>query len=92
MGDVVDIDAHKPHVTGGAQCRLCGKSWQAVIREDANLWLLECPSCHQMAGWMMSAVPDSPHTAKVWMAECFDAWVGFGGVPLAREVMAEVRS
>ena len=44
MGDVVDIESVKPHLSGPAICTECEHEWYAVIVKDRDAELLECPS------------------------------------------------
>ncbi len=52
MGDLVDLDEHRPHAVGHAKCCTCGHEWVAVVPaerpEDAPD--LECPQCGHMDG------------------------------------------
>ena len=43
MGEILDLDDHRPHDTSEAECAECGHRWQAVFPEDTQ-WL-ECPAC-----------------------------------------------
>lgn len=47
MGDVVDINENKPHITGSVRCIECHYEWVAVVAEadwQKFPWL-ECPKC-----------------------------------------------
>ncbi len=48
MGDVIDINANKPHWEGPVTCSACMHGWRAVAPVGTHV--LECPSCHKMAG------------------------------------------
>lgn len=49
MGEVVDLDAQRPHCTGRVVCQKCGKTWVAVWPASYE-GLMECPICSDMAG------------------------------------------
>lgn len=53
MGEVIDIDAQRPHRSSVASCTLCAQEWMAVA--PLNTHVLECPACHQLAGVFFSA-------------------------------------
>lgn len=59
MGDVVDLDDHRPHVTGIATCMGCAWSWVAVVDERADMTTLECPSCSKPLGALPGALDDA---------------------------------
>lgn len=48
--NVVELDAHRPHVTGTARCRACGQEWVAVVMLASADKPLECPNCGEMKG------------------------------------------
>jgi len=59
MGDVVDIERAKPHLSGPAICTECEREWHAVIVNDRYAELLECPSCRKFFGVLRGPqVPD----------------------------------
>lgn len=66
MGDVVDIDSMKPHLSGPAICTECGHEWQAVMVKERDAELMECPSCRKFFGVMRG--PQVPDT--MWRCKC----------------------
>ena len=44
MGNIINIDEARPHITTSIECGLCGHKWIAVYPEGATR--LECPNCH----------------------------------------------
>lgn len=48
MGDVIDINANKPHWEGPVTCSACMHVWRAVAPVGTHV--LECPRCAKMAG------------------------------------------
>lgn len=47
MGNVIDIDANKPHLTGELMCMSCLYRYIGTWREDIWLKELYCPNCLQ---------------------------------------------
>ena len=52
MGELVELDDHRPHWTGPCRCQGCGCDWVAVVPEGADLEKLECPECGEFEGFM----------------------------------------
>ena len=50
MGEIVDINQNKPHMSGPAKCLNCGHKWQAVILKDGYEGGFECSECGQLKG------------------------------------------
>lgn len=48
MGDVIDLDDHRPHNSGPAKCLACKREWVATAPVGAVE--LECPGCGCMTG------------------------------------------
>ena len=48
MGDVIDLDAMRPHYAGPASCLKCRHEWTAVAPVDVDL--LQCGNCGEMMG------------------------------------------
>ncbi len=48
MGEVIDLDSKRPHLSGQAVCMECGNNWVAVA--PVGVHELECPSCKLMKG------------------------------------------
>ena len=44
---VTELDEHRPHYSGPAECSSCRYSWVAVAQTKDDL---ECPNCGNMAG------------------------------------------
>jgi len=64
MGDVIDINANKPHLAGKAICLQCKHEW-AQVAPHGTLGF-ECPECACAKGVFQGLVtPDS-----VWKCEC----------------------
>lgn len=56
MGEVVDIRANQPHMSGQAICLECRHEWVAVA--EAGTWNLDCPGCHLPKGvWQGLTLP-----------------------------------
>lgn len=66
MGDVIDIDSMKPHLSGPAICTECHHEWQAVAVAERDAELLECPSCLRYFGVFRG--PKVPDT--MWRCNC----------------------
>ena len=45
MGNVTDIDEHRPHRVFEAMCVVCVHRWIAVSPTETPLKELECPRC-----------------------------------------------
>jgi len=56
MGEVIELDDYRPHVSGEAACLLCGHMWVAVA--PVGTVVLECPGCHSMAGRFLYPVEE----------------------------------
>lgn len=49
MGDnVIQIDNHRPHISGAAKCLSCAHEWEAVA--PIGTVELECPGCQTWKG------------------------------------------
>lgn len=46
--NVVQLDAFRPHVSGGCMCVQCGHKWVQV--SAVGVTVFECPQCHVMKG------------------------------------------
>ena len=65
MGDVVELDAQRPHLEGKARCLACQHAWVAVAPLGV-IWL-ECPSCSLERGRFVAQVErEGPH----WHCRC----------------------
>ena len=56
MTDVVDLDAHRPHLSGPVLCLRCQHEWVSVRPVDTPPGL-ECPQCGAMMGYSFGNVP-----------------------------------
>lgn len=54
MGDVIDLAAHKPHLSGEAMCTACEHEWEGAC--EIGTLTLECPSCYRFYGVMKGPV------------------------------------
>lgn len=51
--EIINLDEHRPHLTGKVQCLHCGHVWVAVIRAiegkspKATLQKVQCPNCRK---------------------------------------------
>lgn len=65
MGEVVNLDAQRPHLAGEAICLSCKHEWAAVC-PIGTTWL-ECPACHLLRGVMkFPVIRDGLH----WTCAC----------------------
>jgi hypothetical protein len=65
MGEIIDIDAQKPHTEGPARCLLCGHTWRAVC--PSGVIFFECPQCETMHGtFHYTVLNDAAH----WHCQC----------------------
>lgn len=64
MGDVIDLDAQRPHSRGPARCLQCGHTWEAVAPE--GMTRIDCPACQCHTG-----VWDGLFNQETcWVCEC----------------------
>lgn len=64
MGDVIDITAQRPHISGPAVCLQCGYTWSAVALVGTTE--LQCPECKAFKGAFEGfTIPE-----KVRICEC----------------------
>lgn len=69
MGDVIDLDAQRPHAQGPARCLQCGHTWHAVVPEAAGRLptRMDCPACACHTGvWDGLFNQHGP----IWVCEC----------------------
>lgn len=67
MGEVIDIRANQPHLSGRAVCLECKHDWVAVAPLGTHS--LECPACGLAKGtWFSTILPD-----EVWTCHCGNA-------------------
>lgn len=64
MGEVVDIDALRPHMTGPVVCLSCKKKWVAVALVGSLD--LECPDCGLFKGVWEGVV----RPKEWWQCKC----------------------
>ena len=90
MGDLVELDAQRPHLAGPARCCGCGHRWVSVVDARADLQTLECPGCSQPEGQLLCGEECeepacAPHRCPVGPGQCAccvgcevvcAAWVG----------------
>ena len=65
MNNVVNIEDHRPHISGEAVCTACASRWQAAA--PVGVWRLECPGCGTENG--LWASPIAPR-GDVWVCGC----------------------
>lgn len=58
MGEVIDLNAQKPHLSGQALCTSCHHTWPAVA--PLGVAQLACPECATMNGVWMNPVGVPP--------------------------------
>jgi transcription elongation factor Elf1 len=67
--NVIDMKAHKPHYSGGAQCLHCEHRWIAVVAVADDDGQLQCPNCGLDKGvWRGLFTP--PDGSKIWVCNC----------------------
>jgi hypothetical protein len=72
MGEVVDINENKPHLTGPAMCLQCGHKWVAVV--PVGRLSAQCPSCNLDTGVFQGlVVPDEIYVCKCGCSTYFIA-------------------
>lgn len=54
VDDVVNLDEHRPHLSGLARCAECKHEWEAVA--PIGTTVLECPKCSCFKGFWNSLV------------------------------------
>lgn len=59
MSDIVDLNEHRPHVSGPVVCTRCRHKWVAVRPVGADL--LECPACGVNRGASLYTMLHKPH-------------------------------
>lgn len=52
--EVVELDAHRPHLSGPVLCLRCEHEWIAV--RPVGTYPMECPKCKAMMGYSWSNV------------------------------------
>ena len=64
MADVIDINAHRPHLSGMAVCTGCDHQWVATA--PVGVTQLDCPKCESSKGiWRDPVMPD-----PIWECNC----------------------
>jgi len=68
---VINIDDHKPHLSGRIKCASCHHEWVGVcpIDPDGNAPCLECPNCSMMQGFFMHPICAS-EDKMAWRCTC----------------------
>lgn len=65
MSDIINLDDHRPHLSGDAICVACKHQWVGVT--PIGLWWFECPNCRTDNGlWVAPVDPDGER----WECEC----------------------
>lgn len=59
MSDIVDLDEHRPHISGPVVCTRCRHKWVAVRPVGTDL--LECPACGANRGAGLDTMLHKPH-------------------------------
>lgn len=63
--EVIDLQAHRPHLSGEAKCLSCNHEWAAVA-PIGTVWL-ECPECGLEKGRLAGTVYRDEHH---WHCNC----------------------
>lgn len=71
MGEVIDILAKQPHLSGGFVCLECKASWTGVA--PVGVLHVECPKCGILKGVVSSTV--LPSAAAQCFCGCFHFYV-----------------
>ena len=52
---LIELNAHRPHLSGEIKCIICGHSWAGVIPLDqcGNVPCFECPECGLHQGFFV---------------------------------------
>lgn len=66
MTDIVELDEHRPHISGPVVCTRCRHKWTAVRPVGTDL--LECPVCGASRGASFGTMLHKPHL--ILGAEC----------------------
>jgi hypothetical protein len=66
MSDIVELDEHRPHISGPVACTRCRHKWTAVRPVGSDL--LECPACGAIRGASLDTMLHKPHL--ILGAEC----------------------
>lgn len=55
---VVDINKHRPHLSGDMKCFSCGHQWVGIslIEDDGSMPCVECPKCKRYFGYYLYPV------------------------------------
>jgi len=65
MADIINLDEHRPHLSGRAHCMACGHDWVAVAPVgDATLI---CPECGLRKGLFQHFID---HEGERWVCAC----------------------
>jgi DNA-directed RNA polymerase subunit RPC12/RpoP len=58
MADIVELDEHRPYLSGFVKCLHCGHIWEdrAIIRNDKTFPVKECPKCGLCQGHFLYSV------------------------------------
>ena len=65
--NIIDLDAHRPHIQGPAKCLHCNHEWQTVAL--AGVINVMCPSCGLMKG-IFNGIIAPPEDREVWVCGC----------------------